>query len=84
VLARLPGWVVEDVASVREEVAQWATLTPAERWRLALLCARDAAWAARASGTRQRILDFVDPLPETTLQALARLRRTAAWGDGAP
>jgi hypothetical protein len=79
-LSKLPGWVVDDVTSVREEVQAWRDLTPAERWRLARVCSRDAMWAARASGMQQRILDQVDPLPDSTLRALARLRRDAGWG----
>jgi hypothetical protein len=81
-LPKLPGWVVDDVTSVREEVAEWARTTPAERWQLARLCSRDAMWAARASGNPQRILDHVDPLPESTVAALARLRRKGRSGDG--
>jgi len=78
-LAKLPGWVIDDAQSVRAEVAEWATLTPAERWQLARMCTRDAMWAARVSGMRERILDHVDPLPESTVEALARLRRQAGW-----
>ena len=79
-LDKLPGWVVDEVAAVKAEVAEWVGTTEAERWRLARLCARDAIWAARASGMRQRVLDQVDPLPTSTLRALARLRREARWG----
>jgi hypothetical protein len=39
-------------------------------------------WAARASGNPARILDAVAPLPDSTVSALARLRRSAGWGDG--
>jgi hypothetical protein len=81
-LTSLPGWVIDDVASVREEVAEWAGTTPQQRWRLAILCSRDAMWAARASGERQRVLGAVDPLPASTIEALARLRREAWWGRG--
>ncbi len=81
-LATLPGWVVDDVASVRAEVAEWRDLTVAERWRLAVRCSRDVVWAVRASGHPQRILDQVDPLPESSVRALARLRQRAGWGDG--
>jgi hypothetical protein len=77
---KLPGWVVDDVTSVLEEVEEWRGTTPAERWRLAQACARDAIWAARASGMAERILDQTDPLPESTLAALERLRRVAGWG----
>lgn len=83
-ITKLPGWVVNDSTSVREEVAEWAGLSPAERWRLAVLCSRDALWAASASGHRERILAHVDPLPESTLVALDRLRRQSGWGHGKP
>lgn len=80
-LSKLPGWVVDDVTSVREEVAEWIGTTPAERWQLALLCARDAMWAITLSGHRERILEHEEPLPESTLSALGRLRKQAGWGD---
>lgn len=81
-LAKLPGWVVDDATSIREEVREWARTSPAERWKLALLCSRDAMWAARASGYRERILEHVDPVPESTRNALERLRRQTGWGSG--
>jgi hypothetical protein len=81
-LEKLPAWVVDDVTSVREEVKEWRGLTAAQRWRLARACAKDALWAARASGMVDRILDRVDPLPESSLRALERLRREAGWGSG--
>jgi hypothetical protein len=77
----LPGWVVDDVTSVRREVEDWKATTPAERWRLAVLCSRDAVWAAKASGNPQRIFDHVDRLPDSTVRALERLRRQAGWGS---
>jgi hypothetical protein len=80
-LPRLPGWVVDDVTSVREEVKEWVGTTEAERWRLAKACARDAIWAIRASGMARRILDQVDPLPASTVRALERLRTRAGWGS---
>jgi hypothetical protein len=78
-LTKLPGWAIDNDASVREEVAEWKGKTPPELWRLARLCSRDAVWAARASGNPRRILEHVDPLPESTLVALARLRAEAGW-----
>ncbi|MCB9594870.1 MAG: hypothetical protein H6719_19265 [Sandaracinaceae bacterium] len=80
-LEKLPGWVVDDVTSVRQEVAEWVDLTPAERWKLAQACARDVIWAVRASGDAERILSHIDPLPVTSVRALERLRRKAGWGD---
>ncbi|HEX7669042.1 MAG TPA: hypothetical protein VF395_05650 [Polyangiaceae bacterium] len=82
-LAKLPGWAVDNTASVRNEVAEWARLTVSERWRLAHLCSEDAMWATRASGDPARILDRVDPLPTSSVAALTRLRQQAGWGRGA-
>jgi hypothetical protein len=79
-LTKLPGWVVDDVSSVLAEVAEWRDTTIAERWRLAQACARDAIWAARASGMADRILEHEEPLPPSTLRALARLRVESGWG----
>jgi hypothetical protein len=81
-LPRLPAWVVDDDASVRAEVAEWRGTTAAQRWRLAILCSRDALWAVGASGRGPQILEHVDPLPASTAAALARLRRAAGWGGG--
>jgi hypothetical protein len=81
-LADLPGWVIDNAASVRAEVAEWRHLSEAELWRLAVLCSRDTIWAIRASGEASRILERVDPLPSDTVEALARLRRQAGWAGG--
>ena len=81
-LSKLPGWAIADDDSVREEVAEWKGLTPAELWKLAQLCARDAVWAARLSGRPQRVFDAVDPLPASSVAALARLRQAAGWDRG--
>ena len=73
-LAKVPGWVVDDVASVRREMARYVGATPAELWRDVEDCARDAMWAVRASGFPERVLASEDPLPPSTIAALARLR----------
>ena len=81
-LTALPGWVVDNDTSVRDEVAGWRDLSPSERWQLALACSRDAMWAAGLSGMKERILAQIDPLPASSEAALERLRRAAGWGDG--
>ncbi|MGE0791078.1 MAG: hypothetical protein AB7S26_35730 [Sandaracinaceae bacterium] len=73
---RLPGWIVDDATSVRDEVAPYVGATPAELWRHTQDCAKDAMWAVRASGMAERVLSTVDPLPESTVRALRRLMRT--------
>lgn len=79
VLSKLPGWAVDDDTSVREEVAEWKALGPAELWQLARLCSRDVVWALRLGDQPERVLERRDPVPESTLAALARLRRETGW-----
>lgn len=80
---KLPGWVVDDVASVHREVRGLRDTTSAERWCMAIACAEDAIWALSVSDHAERALAYQDPLPDSTLVALRRLRREAAWGgDG--
>ncbi len=74
-LTKLPVWVVDDVASVREEVAPWVDATPEQLWRATESCARDALWTARASGMLAEVLAYEEPLPASTQAALERLRR---------
>jgi hypothetical protein len=81
-LEKLPGWVVDDAQSVRDEVAHLIGTTPEQRWRLAVLCARDALWALRAGGNAAHALAHEDPLPASTVAALARLRARSGWGRG--
>jgi hypothetical protein len=73
-LAQLPGWVVDDVISVREEMARYVGASRETLWRLTEACARDAMWAVRASPFPERVLAHVEPLPESTVATLVRLR----------
>ncbi|MBX3275617.1 MAG: hypothetical protein KF729_35485 [Sandaracinaceae bacterium] len=75
---KLPGWVVDEATSIVEEMAPFVGRTPEELWRDTEDCAKDAMWAVRASGMAERVLAQEDPLPESTLRALARLRKQAA------
>ena len=79
-LSKLPGFVVPDATSVREEVEPYRDASPAELWRITEACARDAIWAVRASGMAERVLAQKDPLPQSTIDALARLRRARTAG----
>lgn len=73
-LSKLPGWVVDDETSVRAEVEAWVDATAAQRWEATRRCARAAAAMLRFHRDRTRALEWVDPLPASTIQALARLR----------
>lgn len=81
-LTKLPGLVVDNDTSVREEVAHLRGLSADDLWHLTIACSNDAMWATKLGGMMERGLAYVDPLPESTVSALARLRRQAGWGDG--
>jgi hypothetical protein len=76
-LAKLPGWVIDADASVREDVADWVDASDAERWDATRRCAQAAARMLRFHDDPMRALDWTDPLPASTVAALARLRSTS-------
>lgn len=73
-LEKLPGWIVDNDASVREEVADYVGATPQRLWEMTRMCARSSAWSLAFHRDRAATLDWRDPLPESTNVALARLR----------
>lgn len=75
-LERLPGWVVDNTTSVRREAEPYVTMTPAERRAVAHQCCRAALEMLRRSPFADRALDLVDPVPESTRVALAKLRKS--------
>ena len=75
---RLPGWVTDDHSSIEREAAPYRGMTSAERMQfLAELC-RGAAKQLSFRPDAARLLDYQDPLPESTRSALARLRRASS------
>jgi len=79
----LPAWVVDDSTSVRNEAAPYRLMSPEQRaFHLAQAC-RAAAKILLVREDRQRVLEYLDPLPDSTVSALARLRRNAASTAGA-
>lgn len=77
-LDRLPGWVVDEETSIRDEVSDYVGQTPERLWKLTRMCARSAVWALGFHEDRREALGHRDPLPESTIAALERLR---ARGD---
>lgn len=73
-LERLPAWVVDNATSVRREAEPYRAMTPAARWEITHRCCRAALSLLRRSPYAERALTLVDPLPPSTIQALARLR----------
>jgi hypothetical protein len=74
VLPRLPGWVVDNAESIRGEVAPFVSASDAERIDATRRCCRGAMRMLRFHPHPPTILDWVDPLPATSVVALARLR----------
>jgi hypothetical protein len=71
---RLPKWVVDNESSLREEAAPYVSLTPEARAEMLAAACRAGAKLLRARTDAARILARVDPLPESSELALARLR----------
>ncbi|MDI7266415.1 MAG: hypothetical protein QME96_00275 [Myxococcota bacterium] len=74
----LPAWVVDDRESVREEAAPYRLMTPEQRGALMAAACKAAARLLGVREDRRRVLAFRDPMPQSTLLALDRLRREAA------
>lgn len=76
-LERLPGWVVDDETSVEEEVANYVDQSPERLWEMTRMCAKTAVWSLGFHTDRESLMSHSDPLPPSTVDALARLSRTA-------
>lgn len=75
VLSKLPGWLVDDAESVRQEAAPYRDMLPTERGAHLAAACRGAARLIASRADRARVLEYRDALPESTRAALARLRR---------
>ena len=73
-LPRLPGWVVDNETSIQREVAPFVSASDAERIDATRRCCRGAMTMLRFHPHPRTILDRIDPLPATSVNALARLR----------
>ena len=75
--ARVPPHV-PDGLDLRGEIDLYGGLTIEERARLLAAACRAGARMLRSRSDAERVADFFDPLPESSIRALARLRREAA------
>jgi len=73
-MSRLPKWVVDNRTSVEREAAPYRGLSPEERWRATAAACRSGARQLAQRADRQRLVDYRDPLPASTIAALRRLR----------
>lgn len=75
--SKLPGWVVDHRTSVLQKVEPYRHKTPEQR-ALALWDVCEASAQVLAlNRNRKKVLAMQDPLPESTVRALARLRAKA-------
>jgi hypothetical protein len=74
VLERLPGWVVDNATSIGVEVEPYRRMSMLERWRATRRCCESASAILRFNRRPERVLEYRDPLPESTQRALRRLR----------
>ena len=80
-MSRLPAWVVDEETSVAEEAAPYIDMPDEERLRHLAAACRAGAKLLRLRDDAAAALDYEDPLPASTVHALARLRAAAR---GAP
>ncbi|MEZ4323090.1 MAG: hypothetical protein R3F61_36830 [Myxococcota bacterium] len=72
----LPPSLDREIQTLEKECAYAKSLTPEERLEVVAQCCA-AAWSQVLAHTqRDRLLAMEDPLPESTIAALKRLRRT--------
>ncbi|HVV82472.1 MAG TPA: hypothetical protein VHE35_05305 [Kofleriaceae bacterium] len=67
--------MIENDASIREEVAPFVDRSMAERWDATRRCCRAAMRMLAFQPDPRPALAYRDPLPESTVAALARLRQ---------
>lgn len=72
-LAKLPGWVVPNDVSVEQDVAEFRGMSLEKKAEIRWGLARALARMLRERGDPS-LYETVDPLPASTLAALARLR----------
>ena len=76
-LDQLPGWVVPNDVSVEREVAAYRDMPFEQKLRVSRALCREAGavLAARADG--QQMWAWIDPLPDSTVEAFRRLGMSA-------
>jgi hypothetical protein len=77
----LPKWVISNEASVCRETEHSRSQTPAERWADTVAACDTLRWYWSIPGYEERVRQAVDPLPESSRTALARLREAYRRGQ---
>lgn len=79
----LPKWATGNMHSLEDEARDYVFLTPAQRGVLLAAACRAGAKLLRARPDAARLLERIDPLPESSERALARLRESLREANGA-
>ena len=80
----LPGWIVDDAASVCSEAEPYSKMTEEQRLSLLAMACRAAAKIVLSREDAVAVLAYEDPLPESSRRALERLRASAGKGVQQP
>lgn len=78
---RLPGWVTSNEESVWRETAQSRHQAPVERWADVVAACDTLRVYWSIPGYEDRVRQAVDPLPESSRRAFARLREAYKRGQ---
>lgn len=78
---RLPKWVTSNEASVWRETEQSRRMTPEQRWADVVAACDSLKLYWGIPGYPERIKTAVDPLPESSRVAFARLREAYRRGS---
>ncbi len=73
----LPPWVVDNRTAVAREAEPYRGQTREQRSRALAAACRAAAKQLAARADRQRLREYRDPLPQSSVVALRRLREAA-------
>jgi hypothetical protein len=76
-MPKLPPWVIDNRTAVAREAAPYRGLSAEARWRATAAACRAAARQLAQRADRERLLAFRDPLPESSVRILQRLRAAA-------
>lgn len=76
-MSKLPGWVVDNRTAVAREAVAYRDMTPEQHWQATAAACRAAARQLAHRSDRERLLAYRDPLPESSVAVLRRLRAAA-------
>lgn len=76
-------WKIDEAASIAADVAEYRGMSPEGKLALVAAACRSAMKLLAARDDAERALSHRDPLPDSSLRALARLRAEAAERRGA-